>query len=207
MALPAAASEQLVRERDQLATELERVTAQLESAQLKRSRIQHRLRVETTLRERHARRIAELEELAGRARADESLFDDPAEQLDFDIRIQWARRIPRGEKAARPLASYRLGPDFFTSWEAVDGVERSKVVDVIVEVLIGVDAALPGRELHQLRRGPGGNDPFVGREDGATCWRVSLQVKTAQARRLHYWRLPDGSVELSSVRLHDDMRP
>ena len=45
------------------------------------------------------------------------------------------------------------------------------------------------------------------RNGGETCWRVSLQVKTPSARRLHYWVCADGSIELSSVRLHDDYRP
>ena len=45
------------------------------------------------------------------------------------------------------------------------------------------------------------------RPDGATCWRVALQVKAPQARRLHYWQLSNGLVELSSVRQHDDYRP
>jgi len=55
---------------------------------------------------------------------------------------------------------------------------------------------IAGRELHQLRTGTGGNDPVRVRPDGATCWRVSLQVKTPPARRLHYWMLNDGSIEL-----------
>ncbi len=48
---------------------------------------------------------------------------------------------------------------------------------------------------------------FRTRQDGATCWRVSLQVKTPGARRLHFWQPPGGAPpELSSVRHHDDMR-
>jgi hypothetical protein len=34
-----------------------------------------------------------------------------------------------------------------------------------------------------------------------------MQINTPSARRLHYWRCPDGTIELSSVRLHDDMEP
>jgi hypothetical protein len=43
------------------------------------------------------------------------------------------------------------------------------------------------------------------REDGARAWRVSLQSNTPAARRLHYWVLPDGSIELAKVGVHDDM--
>jgi len=78
------------------------------------------------------------------------------------------------------------------------------VVEVIVHVLTGRDADLASRELHQLRSGPGGDDPPRTRAGGETCWRVSLQVKTPQARRLHYWQCQDGSIELSSIRRHDD---
>lgn len=77
----------------------------------------------------------------------------------------------------------------------------------MVQVLTGRDAELVSRELHQLRTGMGGDDPPVTRTGGETCWRVSLQVKTPSARRLHYWMRNDGSIEFSSVRLHDDIRP
>lgn len=32
-------------------------------------------------------------------------------------------------------------------------------------------------------------------------------MNVAGARRLHFWRLPDGTVELSRVVIHDDTRP
>ena len=89
----------------------------------------------------------------------------------------------------------------------MQGIRRSKVVEVVVQVLTGLDAGLASRERHQLRTGLGGDDPPVVRNGGETCWRVSLQVKTPSARRLHYWVCADGSIELSSVRLHDDYRP
>ncbi|WP_425308951.1 hypothetical protein AADG42_09350 [Ammonicoccus fulvus] len=131
-------------------------------------------------------------------------FDNPTDQLRLDIELAWARRFPEGD---RPLAEWTVGSHFFRSWGEIEGISRSKVVDVLVEVLTGLDAEQQARELHQLRTGDGGNDPVVTRPDGATAWRVSLQVKTPSARRLHYWRLPDGSIEFSSVRLHDDFRP
>ena len=36
------------------------------------------------------------------------------------------------------------------------------------------------------------------------AWRVSLQVGAPSARRLHYWQLQDGSVELAKVCVHND---
>jgi hypothetical protein len=34
---------------------------------------------------------------------------------------------------------------------------------------------------------------------------VSLQVKTPSARRLHYWQMRDGRIELSKIGVHDDL--
>lgn len=78
---------------------------------------------------------------------------------------------------------------------------------MIVHVPTGRDTELASRELHQLRTGLGANDATVLRDRGEICWRVSLQSNTPGARRLHYWSCADGSVELSSVRVHDDSRP
>lgn len=134
-------------------------------------------------------------------------FSDPEEQLRFEVHLAWARRIPAGQKAELALRRYALGPRFLASLDELEGVARSKVVDVLVEVLTGLAPQLAGRDLHQLRTGDGGDDPVWVREDGATCWRAALQRETASARRLHYWELVDGTVELSRVVKHDDTRP
>jgi hypothetical protein len=42
------------------------------------------------------------------------------------------------------------------------------------------------------------------RNDGAIAWRASLQVNTPSARRIHYWVLPSGQIELARVAAHDD---
>lgn len=145
---------------------------------------------------------AKAEELAP---SDEGpFFTEPSEQFDFEVRTAWVRRIPPAEKAVRPLAAYRLHPDFLPSLEALQGVARSKVVDVVVEVLTGLAEQLAGRQLHELRSGSGPGDPQVRREDGFTAWRVSLQVNTPSARRLHYWRRGN-EYELWRVGVHDDL--
>jgi hypothetical protein len=131
-------------------------------------------------------------------------FDDPGDQFRYDVFVEWLHRIPAGERTGRPLASYTLGPDFLGSVDRTEGVSRSKVVAVVVEVLTGLVHDLPGRETHQLRDG-GAGSPYVSRADKATCWRVALQQDTPAARRLHYWRLRD-TYELSRISLHDDYR-
>lgn len=137
----------------------------------------------------------------------EDAFLDPAEQLRFEVYLAWASRIPAGDKAARPLREYRVGPVFLDSLETLEGVRRGKVVDVVVEVLTGLAKEMEGRDLHRLRTGDSGGSPYRVREDGAVGWRAALQRETASARRLHYWECPDGTVELSRVVKHDDMEP
>jgi len=134
-------------------------------------------------------------------------FADAEEQFRFEVRLTWVRMISAGEKADRPLAEYRLGPDFLRTLDTLEGVSRDKVVAVVVEVLTGIAVQKSGRDLHQLRTSDGGGAPYVVRpEDGAQAWRVALQRETPQARRLHYWRLGD-TYELSRVVRHDDMTP
>ena len=80
----------------------------------------------------------------------------------------------------------------------------SKIISVAVEVLTGLAERLPSRELHRLRGSPYGQGQVVDPELG-TAWRVSLQVRTASARRMHFWRGTDGRVVFATVGVHDDM--
>jgi hypothetical protein len=134
-------------------------------------------------------------------------FVDDEEQLRFEVLSEWARAIPAAEKAGRPLAEYTLGSRFLASLTDVEGVSRERVVRTLVMVLTGLAPGMNGLQVHRLRTGAGGDDPARHRDDGAVCWRVSLQVNTPSARRLHYWKLPGGSYELSRVVLHDDVEP
>lgn len=60
-------------------------------------------------------------------------------------------------KRDKPLKrNWGYGPDFFTSLEAVQGVDREKVAHVMLEVVLGLDKELNSRGLHQLRTGEGG---------------------------------------------------
>lgn len=79
-----------------------------------------------------------------------------------------------------------------------------KVADVVFEIVTGLATLVPSRAVHQLRTGSGGNDPVRRRDDGAIAWRAYLQVNTPSARRIHYWVLPNGRIELARVATHDD---
>ena len=132
-------------------------------------------------------------------------FPDPADQFRHEVYCEWAQRIPAAEKVDRPLGPFDLGPDFLDSVGHLEGVQRNKIVAVVVEVVTGIAERSPGRDAHRLRSGDAGS-PYLTRPDGANCWRVALQRETPAARRLHYWRRGD-HYELSRVVQHDDFRP
>ncbi len=189
--------------------DLRAMVARLQQANDQAERRQGALKTELRKSQDRARRAErELhEQRATLGQITDTLFADPEEQFRFDVYLAWARRTTAQDKLEHPMADYRLGPEFLATLEAVQGVDRSKVVDVAADVVSGRVHSVAARQTHQLRSGSGGDDPFVVGASGATCWRVSLQHKTAQARRMHYWHHPDGSIELSSIRLHDDFRP
>ncbi|MET4143949.1 hypothetical protein [Arthrobacter sp. UYCo732] len=132
------------------------------------------------------------------------LFSDPEDQFRHEVYLEWATRIPAGAKAETTLAEYGLADGFLTAVDDIQGIDRAKIIAVAVEVLTGLADSLPGRDMHRLRDGVAGTstveDPVLG-----TAWRVALQVKTASARRMHFWRGTDGKIVFATVGLHDDM--
>lgn len=130
------------------------------------------------------------------------------EDVEDAFRAQLQRAYERttsvADRETWPLQDYQVGPAFLESLD-VQPELRPKVVEVCADVVSGRFRVMPGREHHDLRSGIGGDAPQVTRADGARAYRIAVQIKTPSARRLHYWRLPDGSVELSRVVLHDDM--
>jgi hypothetical protein len=188
----------LRRENQHLARSLNRVQKQLESSRDEAARIRVELR-----------RARQASQRATATTTDHSRwFPDPQEQLRFEIRLMWAKKIPAADKQWHGLDenAYTLGPAFLASLDNFPQ-DREKVVEVIVEVLTGIADTSPGREVHQLRTGSGAGDPLVVRDsDGATCWRANIQQKSPQARRLHYWRTAR-CIELSRVVPHDVNTP
>jgi hypothetical protein len=135
------------------------------------------------------------------------LFEDPEETFRFRAYVAWATRTTAADKRQYPWRDFGVGTSFVESLAAVEGVEDDRVAEVAADVICGRADGMHVYEVHQLRTGPAGDDPPVVRDGGQTCWRVALQRNTPAARRLHFWRRADGSVELSSVRVHDDFRP
>lgn len=189
--------EALQRDKEQLVSQLKRAQGEMDA-------LQGHLNVARTKLRESIRRKSK----GGSPGPDDSrLFTRDEDQLDFEIRLAWARGTQPSEKDELPLKSWTYSAHFLDSLRDVQGISRAKIVEVIVHVLTGRDSELASRELHLLRNGKGGEDPVVVRDRGERCWRVSLQTKTPSARRLHYWTCADGSIELASIRLHDDFRP
>lgn len=125
--------------------------------------------------------------------------------LRHEIACAWVERIDASEKASTQLPDYELGPEFAGSLDALDAAQFAKAMKAAVDVLTGLAARSDGRELHRLRSADAGGSPYRTRDDGAVAWRCAIERNTPSARRLHYWQLPGGGIELARVGLHDDM--
>jgi hypothetical protein len=131
-------------------------------------------------------------------------FPDAESAVRHAVLLAWVERIPGGEKAEHPLPVYAVGSDFAGSLESLDAGQRTKALKCVVDVLTDLARDLPARRVHPLRAGDGPTKEIRSRQDGAVCWRASVEASTASARRLHWWKLLDGSLELSRVVVHDD---
>ncbi|MGY0388931.1 hypothetical protein ACWZJV_18345 [Nocardioides sp. WG-D5] len=180
-------------ERVQFAKDLARAARQVETRDAELARMRSQLR---RAKQRTAPPDVALPVFADRERGFRHL-----------VEAAWARRIPVGEQPTRPLPEFAIGDRFLDSVDALEGITVDKIADVVMEVLTGLAEQSTGRELHQLRTSAGGNAAPQSRPDGAVCYRVSMQIHTPSARRLHFWKCPDGTIELSRVVVHDDMEP
>lgn len=189
-------------ELQKLRAENDRLRAQLADERAERATTEARLghaeqdRRETGRALRDARRAAE-----------RSHVDTTADGIRFEIERTWGNRTAPGERGRWPLREYTLGDDFLASLSPLDEGQLSKAIRTCVDAITGRDREIPARELHRLRTGEGGGDSYVVREDGARCMRASVEQNVAGARRLHYWELPGGGVELGRVVHHDDTKP
>lgn len=179
---------------DEIAAENVRLSTEL-------SRLRDQVRKERARADRARRLTSDISDMAETG----PLFNDPAEQFRHEVYLEWASRIPAGSKAELPLAKYNFVNGFLKDVEDLQGVDRSKIIAVAVEVLTGLADSMPGRDMHRLRGGNPGNSGFVEHPVYGTAWRVALQVKTAAARRMHFWRGTDGMIRFATVGVHDDM--
>ena len=143
----------------------------------------------------------------GAGRTEQRAWPNGDDWLRYEVLATWATRTIAADKSRHALSEYTIGPHFLQSMSDLDERQLEKALRTVVDVVTGRVAEIPGRQLHRLREGEGGSDPYVVRADGAISWRASIEVNAPSARRLHYWQLPGGTIELSRVVLHDDMTP
>ena len=139
----------------------------------------------------------------------DGLFATGEERLRHDVYVAWAKNVPASDKARQTLpADWTAGHAFAASlYGFTEQGVIAKALKAVVEVLTGAAERNAAREVHALRANLGGDAAQVVRADGAKCFRAAIEQNVASARRLHFWRLPDGSVELSRVVVHDDFKP
>jgi hypothetical protein len=197
----------MTRERIIMGDDLGRALADANDLATENARISHtneNLREQIRIEQGRAARARQLSRDIADVTETGPLFTDAGDQFRHEAYLEWATRIPASSKTTTPLAEYDFADGFLDAVDEIHGVDRSKIIAVAVEVLTGIADTLPGRDMHRLRGGPAGagciEDPVLG-----TAWRVALQVKTASARRMHFWRGNDGKVVFATVAVHDDM--
>ncbi|KRF31113.1 hypothetical protein [Yonghaparkia sp. Soil809] len=162
---------------------------------------------ETQAALRDARRES-IAPLAESPRSRRARFDAAEDWIRHELYLQWIERFDPATRAEHPLpAAVTFGPRFAASVEALSDPQLSKALRCALEAVTGFIRRTSAREVHALRSGDGGGDRPVIRDDGARCMRAYIEQNTPQARRLHYWVLPGGEVELSRVVAHDDVEP
>ncbi len=169
--------------------------------------------------QRDRARAAEAEQSAGSLRRKARAHERTIQQLEAEIDAlgasdterfvallerAWTRMTTPSDRERFPWRVPVFGPDFLDSLRTVEGVALSKVIDVCAHAVSGRAAEISGLELHMLRESEAGGAAQQVRADGARAWRCNLQAGTAAARRLHYWQLPDGGIELAKIVYHDD---
>lgn len=153
-------------------------------------------------------RIRDLERRLREARSrGRARHDDPLDEQGFLalLRSSYDARYTADDRTRYPLREVRLGREFLRRVREVEGIDVTKIVEVAADVAARRVHEFPGREVHALRTGEGGAPQRTRAADGAQAWRCSLQVGTPSARRLHWWDIPGGGVELASVGVHDDL--
>ncbi|OYX54199.1 MAG: hypothetical protein B7Y93_07020 [Micrococcales bacterium 32-70-13] len=134
-------------------------------------------------------------------------FADAEQWIRHELYLQWVDRLDASTRAQHPLTdALVIGPRFADSLAGLDDTQLDKALRCAMEAASGFITKVGAREVHALRSGDGASDAPVQRSsDGARCMRAYVEQNTPQARRLHYWVLRGGGVELSRVVLHDDV--
>jgi hypothetical protein len=138
-----------------------------------------------------------------------SRYGTVEEWIREEIRAFWIDNYTPDDRAKFPLdrQPWRVLPSFLLTFQALTDDGKDKAIKTATHIVTGRNAIEHITEDHPLREGDETSKPEVVREDGAASRRAYIESHTPQSRRLHYWKLRDGSIELSRVGLHDDFTP
>lgn len=153
------------------------------------------------MRERVREQKRELERLRALVPDPDQWSVDWRERLDYMVRYRWLQRIPAAEKPSRPLPAQWRYADSFEQWP--HSADRWKTVDVMVEVLLGLDTCSFARGTHPLRAGTGAGMP-TRTWHGLPVQRTSIS-RMPSAPRLGHVVDEDGMVVFLDVTVHDDL--
>ena len=132
------------------------------------------------------------------------------EWIAEEIRAFWIENYTPADREAYPIdrQAWRILPSFAQTFLTLTDDGMDKAIKTATHIVTGRNAIEHITEDHALREGDETSKPAVIRaDDGAASFRAYIESHTPQARRLHYWKLRDGSIELSRVGLHDDFTP
>ena len=137
----------------------------------------------------------------------DGMFETADERLRHDVYLAWAKNTPAADKARHPLpAAWTAGPEFADSLYGLHGARagRQSAQDHSGDPDRGSGAQRGAGNPSAAGEQRARDSAQVRREDGARCFRAAVERNVAAARRLHFWRLPDGTIELSRIVVHDD---
>jgi hypothetical protein len=125
--------------------------------------------------------------------------------IRHELHAAWIERISPNERGQLFLSPFVVGPKFAETLMVFTNGQKYKAFKCMVDVLVGTPELLANRKVHALREGDGAATPARLRSDGAAAFRAYIEENVASARRLHYWKLTDGTIELATVGTHDAM--
>ena len=139
----------------------------------------------------------------------ESRFSSREDWVREEVRRTWISLYTPQERQRYPLGddSWHMGEGFGESLNELKDSQLRRLFKLILHISSGRNAAEALVEAHPLRTSDQRDAPPQTRADGAVCMRAYVEEGVPQSRRLHYWKIKDGLVELSRVVLHDDMAP
>lgn len=134
------------------------------------------------------------------------LFEDSLEQLLYEIRHFYLMTVPLSQREQWPYTPFKVSTTFLNDVESQASVlSRQQIIAACVDVITGRVADVPSRQARRKREGGGDSSrPVTTRTDGAIAWRANINEGTPGARRIMWWRLPSGSIELARLAHHDD---